>query len=139
MDFNKLVKKMNKYYIAGGIRKYFSIIMYHFNRVIFQCDIPYTLDVSGVYFCHKGFNIVINPNAKFGKNITIQHGVTIGERKGLSPQIQDNCYIGARAIVIGGIIIGENSKIGAGAIVINDVPPNSIVVGNVGKIIVKEK
>ncbi|MBC5781045.1 serine O-acetyltransferase [Blautia difficilis] len=135
MEFNNLVKKMYKNYNFGGFKRFYSKLIYHLIRLVYHCDIPYTLDVSGVYFCHRGFDIVINPNTILGKNITIQHGVTIGEVNGLAPKIDDNCYIGARAIIIGDITIGQNSKIGAGTVVVKDVLENSTVVGNPGKII----
>lgn len=54
-------------------------------RFYYHCDIPYTLDLQGVYFNHKGFGIVINPNARIGYGTNIQHEVTVGENKGGAP------------------------------------------------------
>lgn len=103
-------------------------------RVYYHCDIPYTANVKGVYFCHKGFGVVINPDAKIGSGTVIQHRVTIGCIDGKSPVIGKNCFIGAGAIVIGGITIGDNVKIGAGAVVVKDVPSGCTAVGVPAKI-----
>lgn len=71
--------------------------------------------------------------------MTIQHEVTIGEKNGKFPSIGNNCFIGAKAIILGDIVIGDNAKIGAGAVVCHDVPPNSTVVGNPARVIKKEE
>lgn len=70
-----------------------------------------------------------------GKNIVIQHSVTIGEIGGATPVIKDNVYIGAKATIIGGVTIGNSAKIGAGAVVITDVPDGCSAVGVPAKII----
>lgn len=103
----------------------------------YHCDIPYTLDVSGCFFCHKGFGVVINPRTKLGKQVTIQHAVTIGEIGDGVPVIGDNVYIGAKAMIIGGIKIGDNVKIGAGAVVLHDVPPGCTAIGFPARILDK--
>jgi len=75
-------------------------------------------------------------NAKsIGENFYVNHLVTIGEIDGKRPIIGDNVSIYTGAIVIGDIKIGNNSKIGAGAVVVKNVPENSVVVGNPGRVI----
>ena len=113
--------------------------MYRLICWYYHCDIPYSINLKGVYFCHRGFGIVINPNAKIGEGTYIQHGVTIGSRDDTknpnAPTIGKNCYIGAKAIIIGDITLGNNVKIGAGAVVAagavvtKDVPPFTVVGG----------
>ena len=107
----------------------------------YHCDIPQSLDLEGVFLCHSGFGIVINPTATIGKGTVIQHGVTIGSRhdinETIAPQIGENCYIGAKATLIGNIRIGNNVKIGAGAVVLQDVPDGATAVGVPAKIITK--
>lgn len=99
----------------------------------YHCDIPYSLNLKGVFLCHNGFGIVINPNAIIGEGSYIQHGVTIGARDDIkdcrAPRIGRNCYIGAKATIIGNIVIGDNVKIGAGAVVVSDIPSGSTAVG----------
>lgn len=102
-------------------------------KVLFCCDIPFEAEIDkSVWFCHEGFCTVINPKCKIGKNTLIQHRVTIGELSdnGPVPSIGNNVFIGAGAILLGGIYIGDNVKIGANALVIQSVPDNCTVVGN---------
>lgn len=82
---------------------------------------------EGLFVAH---NYCVLVPQKAGKNLCVMGGVTIGEKNGKSPIIGDDVYIGANACLIGGITIGNNVKIGAGAVVLSDVPDNSIAVGN---------
>jgi len=96
---------------------------------------------EGFYIGHLG-RVIINPDAKLGKNINIAAGVTIGmenrgKRKG-APQISDNCWIGTNAVIVGNIKIGSDVLIAPLAYVNFDVPEHSIVIGNPGRIIPKE-
>lgn len=84
-------------------------------------------------FIDHGMGVVIGETAILHDNITLYHGVTLGgvcsNRGKRHPTILSNVLIGAHAQVLGNITIGENSKIGAGAVVLKDVKSNSIVVG----------
>ena len=135
--FNILVHKMFKWYSGGGRMP--SRVLYRLIRWYYHCDIPYNINLNGVWFCHNGFGIVINANAQIGEGCYIQHGVTIGVRDDIqntkAPRIGKNCYIGARAILIGDIAIGDNVKIGAGAVVISDIPNGATAVGVPAKIV----
>jgi len=96
---------------------------------------------KGLFIDH-GVGVVIGETAVIGDNVTIYQGVTLGgtgrEKGKRHPTIGHNVVIGADAIVLGAIAVGENSRIGAGAVVTKPVPPNSTVVGNPGHIIVHE-
>lgn len=86
-------------------------------------------------------NIVVNPAVVIGKNFNVAQGVLIGGSDGKNkgyPVIGDNCCAFANSIIIGGIHIGNNVLIAPGAFVNFDVPDNSIVIGNPGKIIRRE-
>lgn len=92
----------------------------------------------GFYIGHYG-GIVVSPQAVFGRNCNISHGVTIGqtnrgERQGC-PVIGDNVYIGPGAKIIGRVLIGNNVAVGANCVVTKDVPDNAVVVGVPGRII----
>ena len=83
--------------------------------------------------------IIVSHNAIVGKNIRIFHQVTIGEGRNGAPIIGDNVVIGAGAKLIGGIHIGNNVKIAAGCVVMQDIPDNAVVLPSELRIIVREK
>ena len=96
---------------------------------------------EGFYIGHLG-RVVVNPEAKIGKNVNISVGATVGAenrgtRKG-APMISDNCWIGTNAVVVGNILIGSDVLIAPNAYVNFDVPSHSIVIGNPARIIYKE-
>lgn len=133
--FNKLIQKQYSLYLRGGMFLWLSVILCRMIRWYYHCDIPYSTDVRGVRFMHKGFGVVINPKAKIGDGTVIQHRVTIGEIGSGVPEIGHNCFLGAGSIIIGGITVGDNVKVGAGAVVINDVPNDATVVGVPAKVV----
>ena len=83
------------------------------------------------------YGIIVSHNAVIGSNCTIFHQVTIGEGKDGAPIIGDEVLIGAGAKIIGNVKIGANSKIGVNAVVVHDVPENSIVTAQEGTIVTK--
>lgn len=92
---------------------------------------------EGFRIVHFGA-IVINPNVIIGKNFNIHQGCLIGNSQGKhagTPIIGDNVFMGANSMIIGGCKIGNDVLIAPGAFVNFDVPDNSIVIGNPGKII----
>ena len=101
---------------------------------------PNTQIGEGLYIGHWG-TIIINPGARIGKNFGIGPGTLIGNSQGKNggvPTIGDNVHMGNNSIVIGGVNIGNNVLIAPGAFVNFDVPDNSIVIGNPGKIIPRD-
>lgn len=77
---------------------------------------------------HGLHGIYISRYASIGKHCRIYQNVTIGEVNGKAPSIGDHCLIGANAVLVGGIQIGRGAKIGAGAVVSSDIPPDTTVV-----------
>lgn len=140
--FNRIIQKEYSLYLKGGIWRMSCKLINRLLRWYYCCDIPYSLDLRGVYLCHNGFGIVINKNSSIGEGTYIQHGVTIGERDDIknsnAPWIGKNVYIGAKAIIIGDVKIGDNAKIGAGAVVLSDVPEGATAVGVPAKIIFRQ-
>ena len=88
-------------------------------------------------FAYGGIGVVIHHNAIIGNDCMIGQNITIGGRTGHGgpPVIGNNVYIAAGSRVLGGITIGDNVIIGANAVVIKDVPANSVVAGIPAKII----
>ena len=107
-----------------------------------QIQIPARTSIGeGLYIGHLG-RVIIHPDARIGKNVNINTGVTIGmenrgTRKG-TPEISDNCWIGTNAVVVGNVKLGSDVLIAPLTYVNFDVPDHSIVIGNPGKIIPKE-
>ncbi|MBI4789224.1 MAG: serine O-acetyltransferase [Chloroflexi bacterium] len=97
---------------------------------------------SGLFIDH-GMGVVIGETAEVGNNVTLYHGVTLGGtslNKGKRhPTLCDNVVVGAGAKVLGAITIGEDSRIGANAVVVRPVPPNSVVVGVPGQAVARGK
>jgi serine O-acetyltransferase len=89
-------------------------------------------------FIDHGMGVVIGETCEIGDNVTIYQGVTLGgtgkEKGKRHPTVKDNALIASGAKVLGSITVGENAKIGAGSVVLRDVPSNSTVVGIPGRI-----
>jgi len=94
----------------------------------------------GVFIDH-GMGVVIGETAIVGSDVTIYQGVTLGgtgkETGKRHPTIEDGVVVSAGAIVLGSITVGADSKIGAGAVVIHDVPPGCTVVGVPGRVVAR--
>lgn len=107
------------------------------NRFITGIEIHPAARIGDGFFIDHGAGVVIGETAEVGDNVTIYQGVTLGgtgkESGKRHPTLEDNVTIGAGAKVLGSVTIGENAKIGAGSIVIHDVPADSTVVGNPGR------
>ena len=88
---------------------------------------------------HGLHGIFISRYAQVGENCRIYQNVTIGEVNRQAPVIGDNCLLGAGAVIIGGIRIGNDVKIGAGAVVCEDVPDGCTVVSQPVRILEKRK
>ncbi|MCL2864288.1 MAG: serine O-acetyltransferase [Lachnospiraceae bacterium] len=90
-------------------------------------------------FIDHGSGVVIGETAIIGNNVTLYQGVTLGgtgkEKGKRHPTLQDNVMVSAGAKILGSFTIGRNSKIGAGSVVLEEVPPNCTVVGVPGRIV----
>lgn len=121
-------------------------LLWGINRVVFSCDIPFKANVDKtVHFSHNGLGTVLNANCKIGKNTTILQHVTLGGNMGRkkvidgvltsAPVIGSNVVCGVGAKILGPVKIGDNTIIGAGSVVLSDIPDNSIAVGIPAKVI----
>ncbi len=112
--------------------------MSQFARWITGIEIHPGAAIAGGFFIDHGMGVVIGETSVIGSNVTLFQGVTLGgtgkERGKRHPTLGNNIVVGAGAKVLGNITVGDNSYIGANAVVIKDVPPNSTVVGVPGRI-----
>jgi serine O-acetyltransferase len=94
------------------------------------------------FFIDHGMGVVIGETAEIKDDVTIYHGVTLGgvstHRGKRHPTIEDGVVIGAGAKILGAITVGECSRIGANAVVVVDIPRDSVVVGVPGHVVHKE-
>jgi serine O-acetyltransferase len=111
----------------------------HTTRFFTGIEIHPGATIGDGFFIDHGMGVVIGETAEIGQNVTIYHGVTLGGtslNKGKRhPTIEDDVVIGAGAKILGAILIGRNSRIGANAVVVKSVPPDSVVVGVPGQVV----
>jgi serine O-acetyltransferase len=122
------------------IIKYSAIPIYKFIRILSGVQISRDAKIGkGLFLPHFG-TIVLNKKAIYGDFLTIYHGVTVGAKGGASqdsksPVIGNNVRLSTGSILLGDIKIGNNVTVGAGAVVVKSIIPDSVVVGNPAKII----
>ena len=111
-----------------------------FARFLTGIEIHQGASVGHGFFIDHGMGVVIGETTEIGDNVTLFQGVTLGgtgkERGKRHPTIKDNVVIATGASVLGAITVGENARDGAGAVVLQDVPPNCTVVGVPGRVTV---
>ena len=110
----------------------------HMARFLTGIEIHPAARLGRGLFIDHGMGVVIGETAEVGENVTILQGVTLGgtslKREKRHPTLGDNVVVGTGAAVIGAITIGAGSRIGAGSVVVRDVPANSVVVGVPGRV-----
>jgi serine O-acetyltransferase len=115
----------------------------HLTRFFTGIEIHPRATIGRRFFIDHGMGVVIGETAIIGDDVLIYQGVTLGgtgkEHGKRHPTIKDNVVIGAGAKVLGNIEIGENSRIGAGSVVVDKVPNNSTVVGIPGRVILRQR
>lgn len=124
--------KMNLHFLARSISQ--------ISRFFTGIEIHPGATIGRRLFIDHGMGIVIGETCEIGDDVTIYQGVTLGgtgkEKGKRHPTIHNNVLIATGAKVLGSITIGENSKVGAGSVVLKDVPPSSTVVGIPGKVVI---
>lgn len=114
----------------------------NFARFLTGIDIHPGATIGEGLFIDHGTGVVIGETAEIGNNVTLYQGVTLGgtgkEKGKRHPTVGNNVVVASGAKVLGSFKVGNNSKIGAGSVVLQEVPPNSTVVGIPGKVVVHE-
>jgi len=113
--------------------RFLARLISHGNRFLTQIEIHPGAKIGKRFFIDHGAGVVIGETAEIGDNVLMYQGVVLGgtslEKKKRHPTIGNDVVIGAGAILLGPITIGDGAKIGAGSVVIHDVPPEKTVVG----------
>lgn len=122
------------------IGNFLSAMFEYLIRIVFASDISCRANISSdVIFVH-GHDIVIGENVVIGKGCKIFNGVTLGNKdtessENQQPTIGNNCVVSTGAKILGGLKVGDNSIIGANAVVLMDIPTNSVAVGVPARVI----
>ncbi|WP_428910367.1 serine O-acetyltransferase EpsC [Niallia sp. Krafla_26] len=125
-------------------RKFFFLarVVSQISRFFTGIEIHPGAKIGKKLFIDHGMGVVIGETCEIGDNVTIYQGVTLGgtgkEKGKRHPTVKDNALISSGAKVLGAITIGENAKVGAGSVVLQDVPDNSTIVGIPGRIVVQD-
>lgn len=123
------------------LRKHFFLARWISQRVARKTGIEIHpgAQIGKGFFIDHGSGVIIGETTVIGNNVTLYQGVTLGgtgkEKGKRHPTLKDNVMVSAGAKILGSFTIGENSKIGAGSVVLEEVPPNCTVVGIPGRIV----
>ena len=126
------------------LKKHFLLARFISQRAVRKTGIEIHpgAQIGSGFFIDHGSGVVIGETSIIGNNVTLYQGVTLGgtgkETGKRHPTLEDNVMVSAGAKVLGSFTIGANSKIGAGSVVLEEVPPNCTVVGVPGRIIRRE-
>jgi serine O-acetyltransferase len=120
--------------------KLFARLVSQFNRFITGIEIHPAAEIGQRFFIDHGMGVVVGATSIVGDDVTLYQGVTLGgtgkDKGKRHPTLGDRVVVAAGAKVLGNIVIGHDSNVGAGAVVIKSVPPNSTVVGVPGHFVV---
>lgn len=122
--------------------KFIARAISQINRFFTGIEIHPGAKIGRRFFIDHGMGVVIGETCEIGNNVTIYQGVTLGgtgkEKGKRHPTLMDNVLVASGAKVLGSITIEENSKVGAGAVVLKNVPPNATVVGVPGRVVIRD-
>ena len=134
-------RKAHKFYEQGKFYKARRISQRSRNKT--GIEIHPGAKIGKGFFIDHGSGVVIGETTEIGDNVTLYQGVTLGgtgkEKGKRHPTIEDNVMVSVGAKVLGSITVGRNSKIGAGSVVLKDVPPYSTVVGIPGRVVKSQR
>ena len=114
-------------------RRLLARFVSHLNRALTGIEIHPGATIGRGVFIDHGMGVVIGETAVVGDDVTLYQGVTLGgtgkERGKRHPTLEDGVVVGVGAAILGAITVGRGAKIGAGAVVLRDVPPHTTAVG----------
>lgn len=112
-----------------------SLLIYKISPMFTQAIIGRGARIGPGFIINHSNGVVINGKVVAGRNLNIDHQVTIGVRGQAYPVLGDNVFIGCGAKILGGVKIGSNVRIGANAVVVKDIPDNATAVGIPAKVV----
>jgi serine O-acetyltransferase len=112
-----------------------ALLYSNLGRFLTGIEIYYTSQIGSGLKINHGYGTVIGAHTVIGNNALIHHNVTLGDKNGKRPKVLNNVTIYPGATIIGDVIIGHNSIIGANSLVLSNVPDNSVAIGNPARII----
>jgi len=121
-------------------------VLSYLGRFLTGVEIHPNAKIGKHFFIDHATGVVIGETAEIGDNCMLYHGVTLGghgwwhDAKGSKrhPTLEDDVVVGVGSSILGPVTIGKGSRIGAMVLIVDDIPPNSIVVGPKGKVIAKK-
>lgn len=135
-----LIHRLSHFMFTKLHLRLLSRISSHIAKMLTGVEIHPGADIAEGVFIDHGMGVVIGETTIIARDVTIYQGVTLGgtgkEKGKRHPTIAKGVVIGAGAKILGNILIGADSNIGAGSVVVKEVPPNSTVVGVPGRIAV---
>jgi serine O-acetyltransferase len=133
-QYHRVAHRLHRWGFRGPAR-----LVSNASRFLTGIEIHPGAKIGEGFFIDHGMGVVIGETSEIGDNVTLHQGVTLGgtstQRVKRHPTLKDNVMVGVGAQLIGDITIGENSKVGAGSVVIDSVPPNATVVGVPGRVV----
>ena len=127
------------HHLWGADHRFAAKIVAAFGRMMTGVEIHPGATIGSGLFTDHATGVVIGETAEVGDDVTLYQGVTLGgtslEKTKRHPTLGDRVIVGAGAKVLGPVTIGDDSRIGANAVVVKSVPPNSVVVGVPGQIV----
>ncbi|NMB39460.1 MAG: serine O-acetyltransferase [Firmicutes bacterium] len=122
--------------------KLIARLLSHINRFLTGIEIHPGAEIGKGVFIDHGMGVVIGETAVIKDNVTLYQGVVLGgtgkERGKRHPTVEKGAVIACGAMVLGSFTVGENARVGAGAVVLNSVPANSTVVGVPAKVVIQD-
>ncbi|MFT6249072.1 MAG: serine O-acetyltransferase [Cognaticolwellia sp.] len=107
----------------------FALFFQYMNKLLNQCVIGLKADFESGFVLMHPVGVVVNSSVKGGERIVLESGVVIGGEKGKTPILGSEIFVGSGAKIIGGVYVGDNTKVGANAVVLKDVESGDTVVG----------
>ena len=114
-----------------------AMVFNKLNTVVCRCIIGRRAQFGPGFVLIHSQGVVVNSQVVGGDGLKLEHEVTIGAEKGECPILGDNIFVGAGAKIIGRVTVGNNVKIGANTVVLEDVPDGATVVGSTARVIVR--